>query len=85
MTSEDFAPQRGAMHHVWCVLTLQLNKEDLVNMVRYGAELVFSSEASSITDAGVWVWVWVCTGGGCMHRAVGVLKEGEWRGSQLLQ
>jgi len=27
----------------------QVNKEDLLNMVRYGAELVFSSEASNIT------------------------------------
>jgi hypothetical protein len=27
----------------------QVNKEDLLSMVRYGAELVFSSEASNIT------------------------------------
>lgn len=27
----------------------KVNKDDLLNMVRYGAELVFSSEASSIT------------------------------------
>jgi hypothetical protein len=26
-----------------------VNKEDLLSMVRYGAELVFSSEASNIT------------------------------------
>jgi hypothetical protein len=32
--------------------SLQVNKEDLLNMVRYGAELVFSSEAANITDAG---------------------------------
>lgn len=31
----------------------QVNKEDLLNMVRYGAELVFSSEASNITDADI--------------------------------
>lgn len=29
----------------------QVNKEDLLSMVRYGAELVFSSEASNITGA----------------------------------
>lgn len=27
----------------------KVNKDDLLNMVRYGAELVFSSEASNIT------------------------------------
>ena len=29
-----------------------MNKEDLLNMVRYGAELVFSSSATTVTDAG---------------------------------
>jgi hypothetical protein len=33
-------------------VSVQVNKEDLLNMVRYGAELVFSSEAANITDAG---------------------------------
>jgi hypothetical protein len=28
-----------------------VNKDDLLSMVRYGAELVFSSEASNITGA----------------------------------
>jgi hypothetical protein len=33
-----------------CALpTLQVNKDDLLSMVRYGAELVFSSEATNIT------------------------------------
>ena len=45
----------------------QVNKDDLLSMVRYGAELVFSSDAANVTDAGqccgcmkVWeVWkVW---------------------------
>eukprot|EP00878_Enallax_costatus_P003452 GHUV01003663.1.p1 GENE.GHUV01003663.1~~GHUV01003663.1.p1 ORF type:complete len:1042 (+),score=456.73 GHUV01003663.1:458-3583(+) len=31
----------------------KVNKDDLLNMVRYGAELVFSSEASNITDADI--------------------------------
>ena len=31
----------------------KVNKEDLLSMVRYGAELVFSSEASNITDADI--------------------------------
>ncbi|GMH40196.1 hypothetical protein BSKO_08100 [Bryopsis sp. KO-2023] len=31
----------------------KVNKEDLLNMVRYGAELVFSSEAGAITDADI--------------------------------
>jgi SWI/SNF-related matrix-associated actin-dependent regulator of chromatin subfamily A member 5 len=31
---------------------LQVNKEDLLSMVRYGAELVFSSDAAKVTDAG---------------------------------
>jgi hypothetical protein len=30
-------------------VVVQVNKEDLLSMVRYGAELVFSSEASNIT------------------------------------
>ena len=30
--------------------TKSVNKDDLLNMVRYGAEMVFSSEASKITD-----------------------------------
>lgn len=28
---------------------MQVNKDDLLSMVRYGAELVFSSEATNIT------------------------------------
>jgi hypothetical protein len=32
-----------------CCCCCQVNKEDLLSMVRYGAELVFSSEASNIT------------------------------------
>jgi SWI/SNF-related matrix-associated actin-dependent regulator of chromatin subfamily A member 5 len=28
---------------------VQVNKDDLLSMVRYGAELVFSSEATNIT------------------------------------
>eukprot|EP00879_Flechtneria_rotunda_P001459 GHRR01001613.1.p1 GENE.GHRR01001613.1~~GHRR01001613.1.p1 ORF type:complete len:1090 (+),score=452.35 GHRR01001613.1:198-3467(+) len=31
----------------------KVNKDDLLSMVRYGAELVFSSEASNITDADI--------------------------------
>lgn len=31
----------------------KVNKDDLLNMVRYGAELVFSSEAGNITDADI--------------------------------
>ncbi len=31
---------------------MQVNKDDLINMVRYGAELVFSSDSANITDAG---------------------------------
>jgi SWI/SNF-related matrix-associated actin-dependent regulator of chromatin subfamily A member 5 len=31
----------------------KVNKDELLNMVRYGAELVFSSEASKITDADI--------------------------------
>mmetsp|Transcript_40687 Transcript_40687/g.90456 ORF Transcript_40687/g.90456 Transcript_40687/m.90456 type:complete len:1088 (-) Transcript_40687:511-3774(-) len=31
----------------------KVNKEDLLSMVRYGAELVFSSDASSVTDADI--------------------------------
>jgi SWI/SNF-related matrix-associated actin-dependent regulator of chromatin subfamily A member 5 len=30
--------------------TKTVNKEDLLSMVRYGAEMVFSSEAASLTD-----------------------------------
>ena len=41
-------------------LACQVNKDDLLSMVRYGAETVFSSEASTITDAGVFVFVCVC-------------------------
>lgn len=33
--------------------TKSVNKEDLLNMVRYGAERVFSSEASNITEEDV--------------------------------
>lgn len=33
--------------------TTKVNKEDLLSMVRYGAELVFSSEAANITDADI--------------------------------
>jgi SWI/SNF-related matrix-associated actin-dependent regulator of chromatin subfamily A member 5 len=32
---------------------VQVNKDDLLSMVRYGAELVFSSEATNITGEGV--------------------------------
>ncbi|KAG2445911.1 hypothetical protein HXX76_000514 [Chlamydomonas incerta] len=31
----------------------KVNKDDLINMVRYGAELVFSSDSSNITDADI--------------------------------
>eukprot|EP00955_Chlamydomonas_euryale_P069313 360403-Chlamydomonas_euryale.AAC.2 len=31
----------------------QVNKEDLLSMVRYGAELVFSSSAGAVTDADI--------------------------------
>lgn len=33
--------------------TKTVNKDDLLNMVRYGAEMVFSSEASKITEADI--------------------------------
>ena len=38
----------------------KVNKDDLLNMVRYGAELVFSSDAANVTDAGVDQRVWTC-------------------------
>lgn len=44
--------------HLLCVRRLpchpraQVNKDDLMNMVRYGAEMVFSSEPTNLTEAG---------------------------------
>lgn len=37
------------LHERRTVVYVQVNKDDLLSMVRYGAELVFSSEASNIT------------------------------------
>lgn len=39
------APALDCVH----VCHVQVNKDDLLSMVRYGAELVFSSEATNIT------------------------------------
>ncbi len=63
--------------------SMQVNKEDLLSMVRYGAELVFSSEAGQVTDAGerahsrgACVCVCVClaryTSGDQYNRSMGV-------------
>lgn len=48
----------------YCLLSLaavQVNKDDLLSMVRYGAELVFSSEATNITGAAGWLRVVCCS------------------------
>jgi hypothetical protein len=42
------ASARDCLH----VCRAQVNKDDLLSMVRYGAELVFSSEATNITGEG---------------------------------
>jgi len=37
--------------------SIQVGKEDLMNMVRYGAEMVFSSEPTNLTEAGACMYV----------------------------
>lgn len=61
------AGKEGSTYTPVLSLSCQVNKDDLLSMVRYGAELVFSSEATNITGGwgGTWLCVWLynCVGG----------------------